>query len=114
MNTISIQGLRVDLDSLRALRHECVPEKCMGRDRGCCETYEVYVDRAEMGTIVGAMPNAAKYARGLRKSGTFVDPFEDTDGGNCLVTNDHGRCVFAYRDRDGATVAIRPCYRDEV
>ena len=104
MANCTIQGIRVDLEALRSLRHECIPTKCIGRDRGCCETYEVYVDRTELGTIVGAMPNAARYARNLRTRGEFVDPFEDTDGGNCLATHHDGRCVFAYRDRAGATL----------
>lgn len=104
MRSCTIDGVRVDLDALRSLRHECVPMKCIGRERGCCETYEVYVDRTELGTIVGTMPDAARYARNLRRRGEFIDPFEDTDGGNCLATHHDGRCVFAYRDAGGATL----------
>jgi hypothetical protein len=104
VSTCTIQGIRVDLDALRSLRHECVPTKCIGRERGCCETYEVYIDRTEIGTIVGSMPDAARYARNLRHRGEFIDPIEDTDGGNCLATHQDGRCVFAYRDRAGATL----------
>ncbi len=104
MTECTIQGVIVDLAALRALRHRCQPMKCIGRERGCCETYEVYVDPREMGTIVGSMPDAAKFARGLRQAGEFVDPFEDTDGGSCLTTDPHGRCVFAYRDAKGATL----------
>src|SRR5262245_47566462 len=104
MTECVIQGVRVDLEALRALRHRCEPMKCIGRERGCCETYEVYVDPREMGTIVGASPDAAKFARGLRQRGEFIDPFEDTDGGSCLATDPHGRCVFAYRDAKGATL----------
>jgi hypothetical protein len=104
MKECVIQGVRVDLAALSALRHRCEPMKCLGRERGCCETYEVYVDPREMGTIVGSMPDAARHARGLRSRGDFIDPFEDTDGGSCLATDPHGRCVFAYRDRAGATL----------
>lgn len=99
-----IQGVTVDLAALRALRHRCVPLQCVGRERGCCETYEVYVDPREMNRIVGTMPDAAKFARGLKKRGEWIDPFEDTDGGSCLATDPHGRCVFAYRDAQGATL----------
>ncbi len=104
MNACTIDGIRVDLAALRSLRHECVPKKCIGRERGCCETYEVYVDRAEIGTIVGTLPDAAKYARHLRQYGEYIDPVEDTDGGNCLATHRDGRCVFAYRNAEGATL----------
>ncbi len=103
-NECIIRGVRVDLAALRALRHRCEPLKCIGRERGCCETYEVYVDPREMGTIVGSMPDAARYARGLRTKGEFIEPFEETDGGSCLATDPHGRCVFAYRDSAGATL----------
>jgi len=99
-----IQGVRVDLAALRALRHRCEPMKCVGRERGCCETYEVYVDPREMSTIVGSMPDASKFARKLRNDGEFIEPFEDTDGGSCLATDPHGRCVFAYRDAKGMTL----------
>lgn len=104
MRECVIQGIRVDLDALRALRHECVPAQCIGRERGCCETYEVFVDRSEIGTIVGSLPDAAKYARHLRQHAEFIDPIEETDGGDCLATHPDGRCVFAYRNGDGATL----------
>lgn len=100
----TIRGVTVDVQKLRALAHTCDPLKCIGRERGCCETYEVFIDQREIGTIVGAMPHAARYRRALVKRGEPVDPFEDTDGGACLATNDHGRCVFAYRDKRGATL----------
>jgi hypothetical protein len=102
--TCTIQGIRVDLKSLRALRHDCVPEECIGRERGCCETYEVFVDRTEIGTIVGAMPGAMRYARHLGRGGEFLDPIDDADDGDCLATDEHGRCVFAYRARNGMTL----------
>lgn len=107
METCTIQGIRVDLDALRALRHDCVPEKCIGRKRGCCETYEVFVDRTEIGTIVGTLPDAAKYARHLKLKygGDYIDPIEESEGGgDCIATHQDGRCVFAYRARNGMTL----------
>lgn len=99
-----IQSTRVDIEALHALSHNCVPEKCIGRDRGCCSTYEVYVDPVEMGAIVGAMPDAALRAPGLKEKGAFIGPFEDTDGGSCLATDEDGLCVFSYKDKQGATL----------
>lgn len=98
-----IDGVRVDLDALLRLAHRCEPTRCTGR-RGCCETYEVTLDPGRIGTIVGALPHAARYAKTLVEDGEFVDPFDDTDGGTCLATDEDGRCVFAYRDRRGATL----------
>lgn len=104
METCTIDGIRVDLKALRALRHECVPRQCVGRARGCCETYEVIVDPRETGAVVGMMPEAARYARHLKTRGELHDPFDETDGGDCLATHRDGRCVFAYRNREGATL----------
>jgi hypothetical protein len=105
MHSCTIDGIRVDLDALRALRHDCVPEQCIGRERGCCETYEVIVDREEIGTIVGTLPQAAKYARHLKSGGEFVDPIDESEGGgDCLATHRDGRCVFAYRAANGMTL----------
>jgi len=73
-----IQGVRVDLKALRSLRHDCVPEKCIGQARGCCETYEVF---------------------------KFVDPIDESEAdGDCLATHEDGRCVFAYRATSGMTL----------
>ncbi len=105
MDVCIIQGIRVDLAALRTLRHNCVPQKCVERERGCCETYEVFVDRSEIGTIVGALPDAARYARHLKQRGEFIDPIEDSEGGgDCLATHQDGRCVFAYRASNGMTL----------
>ena len=101
---VQVRNVRVDVDALRALAHRCDPMKCIGRERGCCATYEVYVDRGEIGTIVGTLPETARHAKGLRQGGEFIDPFEETEGGSCLATHEDGLCVFAYKDRRGATL----------
>jgi len=101
---VTVDEIRVDLAALRALAHTCTPEACFGNRKGCCESYEIYIDRGEMSPIVGAMPAANRYRRGLMKDGVPIDPFEETDDGHCLATNDHGRCLFAYRDKQGRTL----------
>ena len=101
---IIIENMRIDVEALQALAHRCEPLKCIGRARGCCETYEVVVGRREQGTIVGALAEASRFASGLKADGKYLDPFEETEGGSCLNTDEDGRCVFAYEDARGATL----------
>ena len=96
-----VDGMRIDVAALRTLAHRCVPEKCATRDRGCCATYEVTVDRREIGTIVGTQNLAAAYAPQLRHD---LETIEDTDDGACLATDEDGRCVFAYHDASATTL----------
>lgn len=98
------ENMRIDIEALRALAHRCDPVKCIGRARGCCETYEVVVGRREQGTIVGTLGEASRFASWLKEDEDFLEPFEETEGGTCLNTDEEGRCVFAYRDRLGATL----------
>lgn len=100
---VLIQSTRVDLDALRRLGHRCEPLKCR-HARKCCNSYEVVVNRRQQSGVVGTMPQAARYAKGLRDGAGYVDPFGETDGGTCLVTHEDGLCVFAYGNRQGATL----------
>lgn len=101
---ISIENMHIDVEALRALAHRCEPLKCIERERGCCATYEVVVGRREQGTIVGALPEAARFAPALKTGGEYLDPFEETEGGSCLNTGEDGLCVFAYEEARGATL----------
>ncbi|MDK1021248.1 MAG: hypothetical protein QGD90_06390, partial [Candidatus Hydrogenedentes bacterium] len=101
---IFVENMRIDVEALQALAHRCEPLKCIGRERGCCATYEVVVARREQGTIVGALAEAARFAPALKTGGEYLDPFEETEGGSCLNTDEDGRCVFAYEDARGATL----------
>lgn len=101
---ITVQDMRIDIRALSSLSHRCQPLKCRTRERGCCATYEVAVSRREQGTIIGTLPQASQYATRLHESSGFIEAFEDTDGGTCLSTDEDGRCVFAYDDREGATL----------
>jgi len=95
-----VNGMRIDVEALRRIAHRCVPEKCATRERGCCSTYEVTVGKREIGTIVGSIALAAKYAPEL---GPDLEAFEDTEGGTCLATDEDGRCVFAYKNSTRTT-----------
>jgi hypothetical protein len=97
-----IDGVRVDIEALRRLSHECRPSNCSVR-KSCCKTYEVIVDNGEMSDIIGVMPRAAHYAKGILDDGDLVDPFDEADDADaCLATHEDGMCVFAWRDREGA------------
>lgn len=101
---LRLSTMHIDVEALQALAHRCDPMKCIGRARGCCETYEVVVGRREQGTIVGTLDEVSRFTSALREDGDFLDPFEETEGGTCLNTDEEGRCVFAYRDTLGATL----------
>ena len=92
-----IQGVRVDTRALLALTHHCEPSRCRIAS-SCCSSYEVLVDRKEQRRIRGHLNDAARYAIELVEEDGFMDPFETTEGGSCLATNEDGLCVFAYRN----------------
>lgn len=92
-----IRGVRVDIHSLRVLAHFCDPTKCV-HERACCNSYEVYVERDEMKRATDAFDVATKY---LSESADAIDPFDETEGGHCLNTDENGLCVFAYRGEEG-------------
>lgn len=101
---LMLENMHIDVEALQALAHRCDPMKCIGRARGCCETYEVVVGRREQGTIVGALDQASRFVFGLKEEGEYLEPFEETEDGTCLSTDEDGRCVFAYEDARGATL----------
>lgn len=96
-----IQGIRVDVDALRALAHRCDPMLCRHMQY-CCKSYDVLLDREEERRVVGMMGEAAKHAPTLIENGSFVDPIEDMFEDECLATDEHGECVFAYQTAQGA------------
>lgn len=95
-----VRGVRIDIHALRVLAHFCDPTKCI-HARACCNTYEVYVERGEMKSVTGAFDEAARY---LDEPADIIDPFEETEGGHCLNTDEDGLCVFAYRGEEGGVL----------
>jgi hypothetical protein len=89
--------MRVDVEALLRLSHACAPSRCRVAAT-CCNSYEVLVDRKEQRRILGHLNDAARYAIELEEPGGFVDPFEPTEGGTCLATDEDGQCVLAYRN----------------
>ena len=74
-----LENMHIDVEALRALAHRCDPMSCIGRERGCCETYEVVVGRREQGTIVGALDEASRFSSALKEDGEYLEPFEETE-----------------------------------
>lgn len=93
----TVCGIRVDLKALGSLSHQCRPARCRFAAK-CCNSYEVFVDPKERRRITGYLNDAAIYAPGLYEDGGFTEPFEDTEGGKCLATNENGMCIFAFRN----------------
>ena len=98
-----IQNLLVDLGALARIAHLYDPVRC--KKRGCCcSSYEVTVGRREMERITGCMPHAARHAPWLRDGKDWVNPFEEDEARQIVLdTDEHGRCVFAYRNASGET-----------
>jgi hypothetical protein len=100
-DTIRVDGILVDVAAIRQLAHRCLPMNCAHR-RSCCATYEVPVRNDRIGTIVGAVHEAARFAPQLLEDGEPVDLFDETEGGLCLNTDESGRCLFAFHNEQGA------------
>ena len=73
----TIQGIRVDVVSIAAIRHRCGPDHCDSSEF-CCAYYEVGISSSEMETIVGVMPFAAQHAPHLRTRGGYRNVFDET------------------------------------
>ncbi|MEW5725649.1 MAG: hypothetical protein AB1896_21245 [Thermodesulfobacteriota bacterium] len=98
---VKIDGVLVDAAALHGLAHDCRPELC-NHGRFCCSQYVIHVTPAELERIVGFMPLAARYARGLKTNGGFRNVFEEEDDGTFqLDSKPDGTCLFSHRDRDG-------------
>lgn len=99
-----IEGVRIDLVALMSLRHTCDPSLCRHGPR-CCATYEVCIEPAESGKIVGGLGAAARWAKAVRTDAGRADVLEETDDGLLAMgTDDSGLCLLAFRDRKGRTL----------
>lgn len=97
-----VEGVRVDLYSLRTLSHSCDPMSCRFT-KCCCKSYEVIADEEEITRAVGVLPYAVKYAKCLREGGGLTDPFEEGDEGEtCLRADEDNVCIFAYHTGEKA------------
>ena len=88
-----IKSHLVDLDALTRLAHSCDPSKCI-HAKSCCATYDVPATDDECDRITGMLPHAAKYQPNLDD-----DVFDEGDE-TSLMTDEDGRCVFAFRGKD--------------
>lgn len=96
-----VQGVRVDVEALRALAHGCDPMICR-HTKCCCKSYEIPLDRAEEQRVVGMIHEAERYTSLRDDDGDLIDPVEDTFGDSCLASHEDGACVFAFSTDEGA------------
>jgi len=97
-----IDGYRVDLEALATTAHCCDPLLCR-RTGSCCAEYEIWVSRAEMERMVGMMPQAARFARRLRRGdGELENVFRELGPDTyALEEGEDGICPFAYAGSRG-------------
>jgi hypothetical protein len=99
-----IDRTAVDLAAISRLRHQCQPEIC--RDSlCCCSCYEVYVEREELSPIIGALPEASRFAPHLLDEGDCYNIFDDAGRGSYIIDSDEDSlCVLAFKDPNGLTL----------
>ena len=86
----------IDIPSLLSVKHSCTG--CGPGGPCCCGAYEVCVTRAEMGRIVGFLPEAARFCRRLASKDGLDNVFDEAEAGLfALDTTSDGRCILAYR-----------------
>jgi len=86
----------VDIESICAIRHECIPGSCRDEDF-CCSRYEIRIGSQELQTIIDYLPLAAEYVPYLRPDLVSENLFVDI-GNNLFAIgkNEAGYCSFAY------------------
>ncbi len=96
-----IDGFILDLESLSAIEHSCASGNC-NMSQCCCGRYEIIIDEAELSNIIDMIPQASRYAPGLRSDKGFDNVF-DYEGRNTysIDKNDEGFCVFGYKTKGG-------------
>lgn len=93
---VLIDGILVDLEALRRIRHTCDAAHC-DRAHHCCSQYEISLGRREMTRMIGLMGRAAAFAGHLREGGELINPFDEDEPGQFVIdSDDNQRCVFAY------------------
>jgi hypothetical protein len=91
-----INGIQVDLASLRTICHKCRPDICKDR-HSCCTKYAPHVSPAELERIVGCFPIIGRYAGGIEEGNGYKNVFEEWgDATYRIDANDDELCVFAY------------------
>ncbi len=104
-NNIVVDGIIVDVEAIYSIRHECRPEMCKNA-KSCCASYHVSIEEQELATITGWMPEATKFAPGLKSGSEYKNVFEEEDEENMfsLDVDDEGTCLFAYKNNQGQTL----------
>jgi hypothetical protein len=96
-----INGIRVDLSALQAIRHNCRPEICKNQP-SCCFRYVPHVQPAKMETIVGCLPTVANYTDNIIDNDAFINVFDECEDGSYRIdANEDEDCIFTYMLRSG-------------
>ncbi len=97
-----INGIRVDLAALRAIRHDCQPEICKNQPT-CCFHYVPHVKPAKMEKIVGCLPMVVNYTDSIVEDDEFINIFEEWEDGSYRIdANLYEDCIFTYMLPSGA------------
>jgi hypothetical protein len=96
-----IDGVRVDVPALAALRHRCDPALC--RDSGsCCACHDLWIGDEEAERIRALRPEAARYAAHLKAAATENAGLKRLGPDwHTIVRRQDGLCSLAYRTEDG-------------
>lgn len=96
-----IDGVRVDVPALAALRHRCDPALC--RDSGsCCACHDIWIGDEEAERILSLLPEAARfvpYLEGAASEGVVLKRLGPD--WHTIVRRQDGLCALAYRAEDG-------------
>lgn len=91
-----INGIRVDMLALQAIRHDCQPKICKNQP-SCCSCYVPHVKSAKLETIVGCFPAVVNYTDSIVEDDEFINVFEEwEDGTHRIDANASEACIFTY------------------
>ena len=86
----------MEIEAIYSISHNCQREFCR-KDRCCCSSYEVCIDTTELSTIIGCLPEAAKFSPHLNFGSGFQNVFEELGPNTFAIdTHEEGLCIFAY------------------
>ena len=98
-----IEGIVIDMEAVVSLAHDCVPSLCKDGTH-CCAFYEIHATGEEAERLLGYLPRASKYAKGLIEDGEVVNPLDEDDekkGNFTIDTDEEGLCAFSYLSKAG-------------
>jgi hypothetical protein len=100
---VRVGRLLVDIPAVAGVAHRCDPKLCSHR-QSCCSQYEVVVDADEVERMIGLI-DRAKHFLSYDQAAAAENPFDPFGAFHFAIdTDEHGQCVFAYRNASGMTL----------